>query len=124
MRETRMYDRTRPPITLSCPICGGELEHGELRLHKNVVYSGAGAATLGVIELRIITALLRSNGGLTTLQLAELVGSIPVNINSRIRDLRTKLKRIGWTVKNLTGRGVSGALYVIRKEENKYNEPQ
>lgn len=106
-------------IDLSCPICGGELEHKELRLYKNILYCETGATTLGAIEQRLVVALLRSPGGLSTLQFAELVGTTMVNINSRVKQLNKKLMSIEWTIKNVVGRGRGGALYVIRRKEGR-----
>ena len=104
-------------MTLACPICGGELKHKELRIHENILYCSTGAIPLGAIELRIVKALIRSCGGLSTYQLTDIIGTTAVNINSRVKQLSKKLGRIEWTMKNIAGRGPGGAVYVLARKE-------
>lgn len=104
-------------ITLVCPICEGELKNEELRLHRNILYCETGAIALGAIELRIVMTLIHSPGGSSTQQLAEIVGTTIVNINSRVKQLNMKLRDIKWTMKNIAGKGRGGALYVLRRRK-------
>lgn len=102
-------------MTSTCPLCGSKLKNRELRLYKNILYCNTGAISLGAIELRLVKALMRSHDGLTTLQFAEMIGTTTVNINSRVKQLNTKLRSVGWAMKNVGGRGPGGALYVMRE---------
>ena len=110
-----MREKRHTPATLTCPLCGSKLKNKELRLYKNIVYCDMGAISLGHIELRFVQELRRSFNGLTTTQLAELVGTTAVNVNSRVKQLNTKLEDIGWELKNVVGGGRIGALYMLRK---------
>jgi len=103
-------------MTPVCPICGGELKQEELHIYENILYCSTGAISLGAVELRIIKALIRSVS-LTTYQLADIIGTTTVNINSRMKQLNKKLRGMQWTMKNVAGRGPGGAMYVLTKRE-------
>ena len=106
------------PATLVCPICGGELPNQDLRLHRNIIFCNSGAVALGPVEMTFVKALLRSPGGLTSFQLAEISETSLHHMGGRISMLDRKLNDIGSGVRNIgCRRGPGAALYVIRREE-------
>ena len=104
------------PATSDCPICGGKLPNEELRLHKNIVFCDNGAVPLGPASETIVRALLRTPGGLTAFQLAELTGMTNGNVSNMVILIDRKFRDIGWAVPNIGCGGRGGALYVIKRE--------
>jgi hypothetical protein len=99
-----------------CPICGGKLSNDDLRFHRNIIFCDTGAVALGPASETIVKALLRTPGGLTTFQLAELTGMMNGHVSVMVNTINRKFRDIGWSIPNIGCGGRGGALYVIRRK--------